>query len=1669
MHNEQDNPPSGLSPLRGHSARIEPLEPRVLFSGLPMLGAAELLVNGGFETGDNSNWNAWESRFTDGAAAPVYEGAWSLRLDVDTAGDVGGWRGTQAVSLTVGQEYTFHAYVRIDDISNAAGSNVGVEFKVRDAMWGNVIDSARYTVADGQWHHMIMTFTASFTGDHYVWFQPGIDNRQTTAYVDSLSVVAGDAGNTVPVSADASYAMTVNTPISDTLTGSDVDAMDVLTFATVAGPAHGTLTSFNAATGAFTYEPDADYMGADSFTFTVTDGGKTSAVHTVDLTVMAEREYLADGDFVDGAIAAADYVAGSTADDIWQTSTFARQADAGPTGAGDWAMQVTSAQAESRLIQGVAGRDAGTKMTLTMDSLLPVGATGTVSVYGLAAGQTISITSAGALEGTLLHSAALADNGAWTSLAGQSFMLDATYDRLVVLVQAGGDAGVLVDNISLAGPGNALPTVTGDSLVVLKDGWEDGTFTGSDVDAGDTLTYQIVDAPAHGTISNLDPAGGTYRYTPDAGYVGLDSFTFTAHDGTEQGAPATVSIWIGEYGNQIVNGGFETGDFTDWTIQFPGAESIIDTDSHSGVYAVRIDTQINSTRPQQIFQTVAGAEYTVTAWLKIEQEIGDDWGGFRVAATDKDTWDTLGAAGNLRQGSHGLDWFEASFTFTAVSSNSRVQLQLFSGAGLEMVTLFDDVFVMGAVNNPPQTEDDSYSVSRDGSLTVAAGSGVLANDTDPEGDSVSASLVSDVTHGTLTLNNDGSFQYDPDPGYVGADTFTYIASDQNDSNVTTVTIYTTVDDGNTPYGGVLTVDPVRIEAEEYDLGGEGISYHDLDAGNWWGEYRSDDVDIAANAGSSNGRHVGRFAQNEWLEYSFELSAGGTYDMSLVTASLADNMTLEILVDGALFDTAAVPNTTQWDNWQATTLHGLNMAAGVHTVRIARSDAVNESIVMDYFELIDRSGNTTPTGAVETYDLSMNTALSVPAGSGVLANDNDPDGDAVSAVLVSDVAHGTLTLNSDGSFDYTPDADFRGTDSFTYRPDDGYGGSDTVVTLRVNGPPSLSPAAWTVAEDAAAGAAVGQEAAVDPEAWNTLTYAIIGGNDAGIFTIDANTGAVTVDDPATLDFETTAQYTLTVQVSDGTFTDSAAMTVNVGDVNDNAPTLADATFNLDEDALNGAAVGTMTGADADTVGALTYSITAGNNDGAFAIDAATGAITVADRAALDPIHEPTRVLTVQVSDGVATDSATVTISLLHENIAPVLNLPADQETGGTLIFTAAAGNAITLTDVDAGDGVVELTMELSAGTLRLGSSAGLSFVEGAAEGGWRIVARGTVSAINVALNGLAVESTTASATLSVRVSDLGNTGLGDAGVAAGSVTIEYTGPDPSDDGAAEDTDGDPQPIPERDDPAPVPAPAPAPAPQPEPEPTPPIPPIPPLPPQPAPSPTPDVTPAPDPAPTPDETPPAEDDQTEATEDAAAAGDDDSNDAQRDADESPAEPAGPADDPSSNDSQSGTDASNASDAADSTAAMPAGSAAPSAAAGLAGGDTNVDVLAVASAEAARGAMDVQTQIEVHQLEQGQLWEQLNEFDGEIEQQEAQRARVESIRVGATASVMAISSAGYLFWCIRGGSLLVSVLASMPVWRWFDPLPVLEFHQGRGPKRSKNQTEPDGGEHELDELVD
>ncbi len=202
---------------------------------------------------------------------------------------------------------------------------------------------------------------------------------------------------------------------------------------------------------------------------------------------------------------------------------------------------------------------------------------------------------------------------------------------------------------------------------------------------------------------------------------------------------------------------------------------------------------------------------------------------------------------------------------------------------------------------------------------------------------------------------------------------------------------------------------------------------------------------------------------------------------------------------------------------------------------------------------------------------------------------------------------------------------------------------TINVNNVNETPSISGQTRSIPENSANGSAVGTPlTASDPDAGATLTYSITAGNTGGAFSFGSN-GQLTVANSAALNFESTPIFNLTVQVSDGSLSSSAAVTVSLTNVNE-APSISPQTRSIPENSANGSAVGTpLTASDPDAGATLTYSITAGNTGGAFSFGS-NGQLQVANSAALDFETTPTFSLTVQVSDGGLTSSATVTVNL-----------------------------------------------------------------------------------------------------------------------------------------------------------------------------------------------------------------------------------------------------------------------------------------------------------------------------------------------------------------------------------------------------------------------------------------
>ncbi len=196
------------------------------------------------------------------------------------------------------------------------------------------------------------------------------------------------------------------------------------------------------------------------------------------------------------------------------------------------------------------------------------------------------------------------------------------------------------------------------------------------------------------------------------------------------------------------------------------------------------------------------------------------------------------------------------------------------------------------------------------------------------------------------------------------------------------TTTTTSGGGQNPYPGPSAHPiPGRIEAENYDTGGEGVAYHDDDGTNEGGEYRSDGVDVETCG--EGGYNVGWIMNGEWLEYTVDVDSTGDYDLEVRVASDSGGGSLHIEFDGDnVTGTLSFSATGGWQNYTSVYANDISLDAGEQVMRISMdSDYWN----MTWVEFTS-TGDTTPPAAP--------TGLDATAGNETVSldwnNNSEPD-------------------------------------------------------------------------------------------------------------------------------------------------------------------------------------------------------------------------------------------------------------------------------------------------------------------------------------------------------------------------------------------------------------------------------------------------------------------------------------------------------------------------------------------------------------------------------------------------------------------------------------------------------------------------------------------------------
>ncbi len=573
-----------------------------------------------------------------------------------------------------------------------------------------------------------LTYTppADFTGEVSFTFQAHdaeLSSQPATVLISLLPV------NDAPLAVPQMFSTPEDTPQPITLTGEDVDG-DTLTYVIVQAPSHGALTG---EPPHLVYTPAANYHGADSFAYVALDGQAASAPAQVQLTISPQND----------PPVAADFLIPTPED----------------TAAG---VELRASDVDGDLL---------TYAILTQPTHGVLAGTGSVWVY----------TPAGDFSGE------------------DSFTFRAQ-DPL-----GASDVGTIR---LLVSPANDPPAAQRLTVSTLEDVSVSIQLAGADPE-GDALTYSLASNPLHGTLSGTPPQ---LTYTPVADYSGPDSFQYRVGDGTTTSPPATVSIAVFPVNDPPValadaHSVQEDGSLT---VTAPGVlADDVDTDS-SVLFAALVTGPQHGTltlapdggftyTPTPDYSGPDGFSYRASDGNRVSQPVAvtlavTPLNDPPVAAgqsltLDEDTSAQVKLAGSDVDGD--------ALTYRIVTAPAHGQLQgqapnvtyhpgsNFHGADSFSFTVSDGAeesdpatvtLTVSSVNDAPTGQPDLFHTAQGTPLDISS-PGVLANDSDVDGDTLSAQLLAGPAHGDVILGADGELFYAPEIGFSGVEEITYRVTD----------------------------------------------------------------------------------------------------------------------------------------------------------------------------------------------------------------------------------------------------------------------------------------------------------------------------------------------------------------------------------------------------------------------------------------------------------------------------------------------------------------------------------------------------------------------------------------------------------------------------------------------------------------------------------------------------------------------------------------------------------------------------------------------------------------------------------------------------------------------------------------------------------------------------
>ncbi|MFV3305314.1 retention module-containing protein, partial [Pseudomonas sp. NY15181] len=1029
-----------------------------------------------------------------------------------------------------------------------------------------------------------------------------------------------------PRGQDASIRTEEDTPVSGRLRASDPDG-NPLRFDLGDAPRNGTVVVN--ADGTYTYTPGQNFNGNDSFTVVVNDGqgGRDTITVTVGVNPVNDAPVAAN----DGPVAVTE--------------------DTPATG---------NVLTNDHDIDGDA-------LTVTGFSF---------GGNNYAAGQTATLNGVGSLV--------INADGSFTFTPAQNYtgpVPSATYT-----VSDGKLTAAAQLNFADVTPVNDAPVTADQANTTAEDTPVSGRIVATDADQ-DTLSFTLKPGsePTHGSLV-LNPATGEYTYTPAKDYNGSDSFTVLVSDGKGGTVESVVNLNV-----TPVNDAPVTADQSQTTAEdTPVNGQIVATDVDQDTLSYTLKPGSEPSHGSLVLNPATG-EYTYTP--------AKDYNG--------------------------------SDSFTVVVSDGK-------GGSVESVVTLN----VTPVNDAPVTADQSQTTAED---TPVSGR-IVATDVDHDTLSYTLKPGSEPTHGSLVLNPaTGEYTYTPAKDYNGSDSFTVVVSDGKGGSVESVVTLTVTPVNDAPVaqndGPVAVTEDTpatgNVLTNDHDVDGDKLTVTGFSFGD--NSYAAGQTATIQGVGSLVINGDGSFTFTPAQDYNgpvpsatYTVSDGqltATANLNFANVSPVDDPSvLTPDTNTVAEDTPAtgnvlgndhdVDNTLSVTSFSIAGVQGSFTAGqtaninGIGSLVINADGTYTFAPVQDYNGAVPEVTYTTNTGSSSTLSISVtpvndapvaqndgpvSVTEDTPATGNVLTNDSDVDGDKLSVTGFSfggnDYAAGqtatingvgSLVINGDGSFTFTPAQDYNGpVPTATYTVTDGKLTATADLSFADITPVNDAPIAQndgpiSVTEDTpATGNVLTNDSDIDGDKLTVIGFTVGGNSYAAGATATINgVGSLVINGNGSFTFTPAPNYngpvpTATYTVTDGKLTATADLSfANVTPVND-APETADQSKTTAEDTpVTGQIV--ATDADQDT---LSYTLKPGAEPahGSLVLNPATGEYTYTP--AKD--YNGTDTFTVIVSDG---NGGSVE-SVVSLTVTPVNDAPETADQSKVTAEDTPVTGQIVASDVD----------------------------------------------------------------------------------------------------------------------------------------------------------------------------------------------------------------------------------------------------------------------------------------------------------------------------------------------------------------------------------------------------